>query len=495
MKQLLLGAICALTAACASLPESYDTPAAPAVPDAATAKGLTRTYFVDGTLSANPCTHYNVRQRSCGNGRELAFDNLSDVNAMAQAGDTILLRGGTYTEQVAPRASGGTKAPIIYRAFEDERVQIAGFDMPAIWLVGVQHIEISGLEVHHVQGWGRLENAHNNTIEHNNFHNALARGTTGGLKLVQSHYNRIRNNTFYRGHDSIVVQNSDRNLITDNHLEFARHSLFSIRCGNFNIVRNNYLHNERQKIGEIYDCEGVSDAPFLLDATKRNLVEGNHFAFSRGSDQPHKYNGIQFAGQLGLVRQNLFKNNEGGAISFTVYADEALNNYGNRVVTNWFFDNRCYAVSDQTASGSRVGDNKVIGNLLSGNVDCLGYSDAIMRGSGVLFSDNEIANAPSRGLPLVWLARTFAAGEGTIVAMDDVLPFFDGYGIDGEKGDSVEIQSSGEDAVIVGIDYEQRTLELDRPLRWQGGDGVRVLSTNARAPFTVTPDPGVIRQE
>ena len=488
---LQLGVAATLTA-CTSLPAHYELPGPPTVEAPAASDGH-RTFYVDNSLSTNPCTRYDVQTRSCGGGRELAFNNLADANGMVAAGDSVLIRSGTYTEQVAPSRSGTGEAPIRYAAFQQEDVDVVTPEAPGILLKNVQNIVIERLTVRDSRGWGRLENAHANRITGNDFREALATGTRGGLKLVDSHYNLITDNTFYRGNDSIVIQHSDRNRVIGNHFEFARHSLFSIRCGNFNIVRNNYLHNERQKIGEIYDCQAVSDAPYKLDATKRNLIEGNHFAFTRNAERPTRYNGIQLAGQVGLIRNNLFKKNEGGAIHFAVYEHEALNNYGNRVSSNWFFDNRCYALSGSTGGGILVGDNRVIGNLLSGNVDCFGYKRSTMRAPVFEMQDNEESQAPVQGLPRVWLTRTMSAGRGTAIPVDDVLPFFDGFGLPGERGDSVQIESTAKDAFLTRIDYENSVLHFDRELSWEGGDGLRILETNAREPFTVIPSNRVVR--
>ncbi len=487
-----VGAMTLLTA-CTSLPSSYEVPSAPDIASPP-ATDNRRSYFVDPLLLKSPCTRYHAAERTCGDGNELAFSNLADANGLAEAGDAVYLRTGSYSEQIRPERSGSPAAPIRYQAYNDEHVEIAHIDAPAIWLQDVQYVEVQGLNVHDVQGWARLQNAHNNKVSNNDFSEAQARGTTGGFKLVDSHYNQITNNTFYRGNDSIVIQSSDRNLVADNHFEFARHSLFSIRCGNFNILRNNYLHNERQKIGEIYDCEAVSDAPYRLNATKRNLVEGNHFAFTRGSDQPTRYNGIQFAGQLTLVRGNLFKQNEGGAIHFAVYSDEALNNYGNRVVANWFFDNRCYALSASNNGGVRVGDNRVIGNLLSGNVDCLGYKRGILKAPGMTAVDNQEVDTPTQVLPRAWIARTLAEGSGSSLPLDDVLSFYDGYGIKGEVADTIEIESTGERAQVVAIDYQAQTLRLNTSVSWNANDGVRVHTSAARTPFTVVPFSRLIRE-
>ena len=57
-----------------------------------------------------------------------------------------------------------------------------------------------------------------------------------------------------------------RQLLEDNVFYRGRHSLLSVRCGDFNVFRGNRFDNPDQKSAEIYDCEGVSDAPYELDA-------------------------------------------------------------------------------------------------------------------------------------------------------------------------------------------------------------------------------------
>ena len=44
-------------------------------------------------------------------------------------------------------------------------------------------------------------------------------------------------------------------------------------------MRNNYFHNEVQKIGEVYDCHsvGFNHEFFDYNCTKHNLIENNQF--------------------------------------------------------------------------------------------------------------------------------------------------------------------------------------------------------------------------
>lgn len=50
--------------------------------------------------------------------------------------------------------------------------------------------------------------------------------------------------------------------------------------------------------------------------------------------------------------------------------------------------------------------------------------------------------------------------------VDDVMAFFDGYGIDGEVGDMLRIGGVDEDIPLVKIDYANRVLVLGRAVRW-----------------------------
>jgi len=461
-----------------------------------------RTLYVDQQISRDSCTDYSPGDRACGKGSDEAYRRLSDACSAVEPGGTVVLRAGNYNEPLSPVRSGSAKAPIAFKNLQGEKVIITGIDNPAVYFRNVSHIVVEGITVSDAVGWARLENAHFNMFKNNQFINALARGTTGGFKIVKSHYNQVADNHFESGNDSIVIQESDRNLIAGNTFRWARHSLVSVRCGNFNVVRENEFHNERQKSMEIYDCEAVSDAPFKLDATKRNLVEYNRFIYTRGPSEPHKYNAIQFSGQYGIVRRNLFYDNQGGGVNFQVYSAEALHNYGNRVYHNTFYKNRCYAVSASRSMGEIFGDNLVTNNLFWGNEDCNGYpdqigvgnSDAVILQHNAIMKPNDDPQFVSEGVrdlrlksesPLVdsgvFLTRTVGNGRGTSMPVEDVRYFSDGFGIQGLKGDLIQLERSRERARIAAVDYVQGVLFLDKELSWAGAQGV-ALAFEGKAP-------------
>lgn len=57
------------------------------------------------------------------------FRTIQRAASVMRAGDTCLIRGGIYRETVTPAHSGSTGAPIIFEAYQNERVIISGADI------------------------------------------------------------------------------------------------------------------------------------------------------------------------------------------------------------------------------------------------------------------------------------------------------------------------------------------------------------------------------
>src|SRR5689334_11286685 len=61
------------------------------------------------------------------------FRTIQRAADLAQAGDTVLIRGGTYRETVAPAQSGSLGAPITFAAYNGEQVVVSGADPVSGW--------------------------------------------------------------------------------------------------------------------------------------------------------------------------------------------------------------------------------------------------------------------------------------------------------------------------------------------------------------------------
>ncbi len=458
------------------------------------------TIYADSDISGDCVGRYDPGTRSCGSGSAVAYRTLSGAAAVAHAGDTVLLRGGAFHETLSPPRSGELHNYISFKGYPGETATLSGVNEPAIFLLNRSYLIIECLAVTDVLGWGRVESSNNIIIRNNRFSMANAHGTTGGLKFVKSRYNFIVNNTLDEGNDSLVLQESDRNIVMGNAFTTARHSLLSVRCGNFNVIRGNRFHNADQKAAEIYDCEGTSDAPVKLNATKHNLFEGNTFTYSRGSSRDYRYNGIQYGGQNGIVRRNVFYANQGGALNFQMYPDEALYNNGNHVFNNTFYNNRCYGMSASPASErSLYFGNIVKNNIFYKNTDCGGRADQTSIGNttAVKLESNAILTASplfvdearnglqlAVGSPMIdagaFATRTIEAGSGKVLKVEDAGYFYDGFGIPGEMGDIIQLEGGASTARVVRVDYTNRTLTLDQSITWTRGQYLHLQYSGAR---------------
>ncbi len=538
------------------------------------AQTVPRTIFVDpaivsGADAGGDCLGtYDPLTRSGGSGTGTAYNTLMEASLAATPGDTIEIRGGVYegAQILRPQNSGSPGLPITYRNYNGEQVTIQNTnglsDLTAdevnagqlgrqygIYVYGKSYLVIDGLRVTNVSGWARVVNCMHVTFKNCDFTYALSTGTTGSVRFLSSDYNQVLNSQFREGNDSLLLIHSDNNLIAGNTFVNGRHTLWCIRAGNFNVLRNNYFYNELQKIGEIYDAE--TDPPIMYDATKYNVVEGNVFAKTASSGNASPFAGIQFAGQRCIIRKNVFYETIGPALDLTYYANEALYNYENRIYHNVFYRTDFAGIC--IASSATLHDNIFKNNILEKSVFVANdtrwpwYTDQLAgkpvqlmigRIGGFLFAGNDLFNVQAGEDHLIthgtrfdgyltpphnvawWqtnypsifaqnlelnpgfvdeanhdyhltasspmidagvdLTATSSAGTGTQMPVADVKYFYSGYGIEGEQGDLIKLDS-GQTARIVGIDYAGNVITLDHQLSWSSGEGVS-LHYNGAAP-------------
>ncbi|GMV82159.1 MAG: hypothetical protein AMXMBFR7_33430 [Planctomycetota bacterium] len=304
------------------------------------------TIYVDGQIAEASTAAYDPASRKAGSGSARAFKTLAGACSVAEAGATVLIRGGTYAEALAPKQSGAAGKPITFKAYEKEAAIISGESLaPAVELSGKAYITIEGLQVVKVRRWLHAVKSNHLILRDNLFRQALDAGGSAktGLFFQEAHHNRIVGNTIDdTTQDNLALIKSNHNLVEGNIFLKAKHVLWTVKGGCYNVIRCNYLHNAIQKIGEVYDCQKVGfDHEFTeLNCTKRNLIEYNVFAFTPSSGDHSPYAGIQYAGQDGIVRHNIFYDTIGPALDLTMYPDEARHNTGNRVAHNTFHKSR-----------------------------------------------------------------------------------------------------------------------------------------------------------
>lgn len=520
------------------------------------AVAATNIIYVDNSLPDDCLGEYDVSSGSCGTGTETAYNRIDDAAQIAEAGHTVLIREGTYNEYIRPMNSGIEGSPVTFKNYGSEEAIITnspyldatqwgdrdGFSV-GFYIWEKSHIVIEGIVFDNIaHGWGRVVNSHHITLKNNRFTRANAEGFNGGINFITSNHNKIINNIIDDGNDNLGFINSHHNLIEGNTITKGRHTLWAIKCGNFNVIRNNYFHNEIQKIGEIYDCNdpvyGADMIHFgilLVNSTKHNLVENNVFAYTAFDDGDGPYSHIQYAGQNGIIRNNLFYDSQGIALALARYGGEADYNLHNRIYNNIFYNN----IGGGTWTGNweidpvHFNDNILVNNIYYKNTPItVGWADGHLSGSQIThrtmagfeirynnildeipaedeviwvgyddkrslfnvqqyflslysnnievdpdFVDEENYNFHlNEASPMIdrgaFLTKTNGIGSSASLTVSDAKYFYNGFGIEGVVGDFIQLEGSTDIAQVLDIDYDTNTLQLDRSITWTHNQGV-----------------------
>ncbi len=518
--------------------------------------------FADNQLVADCNGNYSITNRDCNGGDGDAYKSLADATAGATVGDTVLIRGGTYNELLKTINSGIKSGQITYKNYPGESVAITGtaYDERAalcpddpniyygpVWMENVNYIVIDGLNFSNYEGFGRVVRSNNNSFKNCNFYRDNS-GWIIGLNLFESNDNKFENNFFKGASDNFRIIHSERNVIENNEFYLAGHVLLTLKCSSYNIIRNNYFYNELQKAVEIYDCEQPTmedhyniycQSTPILNSSIHNLIESNEFAYTAPDDGDGPFNHIQYAGQDGIIRNNLFYNSNGIGIGMTRYPDEALYNKFNRVYDNVFYNNMGGGISTSRISPDNY-DNIYKNNIFYKNYPGpVGWADNYPSGSQIthgdmanfLFECNDIINSTPgqtdiiydyynhritlaqaqatypllyrkniEAIPLfvnetshdfhlqssspmidagAFLTGTPSAGSGTTMQVNDSRYFYDGFGISGEVGDVIQLDNGGK-ARITNIDYDANTLTLNQSLTWVNGQNVSLAYSGSK---------------
>ena len=521
--------------------------------------------YIDGSLSGGCVGTYDSIERRCGDGFATALASIESATQSAKPGTVFVLRGGDYREILHLTVSGTTAAPIVYKAYTGEKVTIRDVDSSdadeeygPIWLDNVSYNTVSGIRVTESVGFLRAINSHHNTIRDNDFDTSSlypSLSKRGGLYFGFSNHNKILNNKIRRGTDSVSLVHSDYNVIQGNRFEESGHELLTMKCSTGNVVRGNHFRNPQQKMMAVFDCEAATSAWVgngtlaqnrdIVDRSHRNLIEQNVFAEAVSYYSTSGGNGIQYAGQQGIIRHNVFHSANVG-LGMTRYEPEAQYNRDNRVFHNVFHDNQCGGIALMGAKSEHdkgISDNKYANNILwdnkgwapEGNCEGVSAGQVVYRDSfighyfvgnaigsplGAEVVHNEFGTAEEvngyaskgqfentvigdpgfvdaskhnyalrpdspvidRGVPLAHI--TSADGRGTRVRLDDASWFFDGNGVAGEEGDWIQIEGQSTPAQIIKVDLKTNTIELATPVAWNKDDGISL-------PWHGTaPDPG-----
>ena len=445
---------------------------------------------------------------------------LSTANTNASAGDTVYLRGGTYSgQEIRPSNSGTCESNrIVFTNYNQENVLIRD-SAYGIYIYKKSYISVNGINFYSLRRFMRIYAGHHNTISYCNFdQRSPESGDWVGALIADDPYdntsasensthNWVHHCSFYRwvygAYDEhrgglldigswSAGDDSSYNLIEDNTFAYGGHHTIGV-YSKYNVIRNNYIHNETNP--DNWDFEGYRGAITEGPSAGFCLYEGNRFGFS-------KYSGMALRSPNSIFRFNTFYHNGSGAIQVVssqagvdhadynhIYHNSFYHNghqatdpgfqggmyfanwsghspVGNVVKNNIFYDNKNGSISYE----GQIDPQEIENNWDQNDLDP-GFADL----SG---SDPDDPDLPDLHLKPnsaaidtgTWLTTiTSASGSGTLFEVADADYFMDGWDI--IEGDLIHL-ANGQRARITDVNYETNAITVDTDLSWTQNMGL-----------------------
>ncbi|HNT76310.1 MAG TPA: right-handed parallel beta-helix repeat-containing protein, partial [Anaerolineae bacterium] len=454
---------------------------------------------------------------------------LSTANANASAGDTVYLRGGTYSgQEIRPVNSGiSESARLVFTSYAQEEVLIRDAAY-GIYIYKQSYITVNGINFYSLRRFFRIYAGHYNTISACDFDTRSPQsGDWAGAIIADdpnddtpasenSTYNWVHHCTFYRwvygAYDEhrgglldigswaeAPVDESDYNLIENNVFAYGGHHTLGV-YSRYNVIRNNYIHNETNPTN--WDFEGYRGAITEGPAAGYNLYAGNRFGFADAS-------GLALRSRHNILRFNTFYHNGSGGIQVVSSAAGQDHADYNRIYHNTFYHNGHLATdpgfqggmyfanwSNQSPVGNVVKNNIFYDNkngpvtyegqidpqVVENNWDQNDLNPGFVALSG---SNPDDPSLPDLRLESaspaidegIWLTTiTSAGGSGAAFSVADAGYFTDGWDV--VEGDLIQL-ANGRRARILDVNYETNTLTVDTTLSWTQGMGISLAYRGA----------------
>jgi PKD repeat protein len=356
------------------MPAPTTTTSSPAFP---TGGQTGRTYWVSPTGTA---AWADARSEKPLSGS--ACSPLSTANRNAVAGDTVILRDGTYSTGINPSNSGSEGNVITFMAYKGEIPRITVGNERAVTIVGKSYIKVDGIHSYESQafffiGYGACYNEIANCV----FDRSWGQYSIGLISCYStalaeggpSNHNWIHHNVFSRygrisnGDDLGTIRISGHrtdpsayNTFENNVFFYGGHDCLDIG-GRYNVVRNNVFHNEEAyfEVPAGGECRknpasgyfgnrniilsNYGDGP---GTAFRTLIEGNRIGHAGTAPDDNGGVGIENAGAHTVVRYNdIYGNGSSGyyskmqgAYDSSVRSGSWARVYNNSIYHNGFGD-------------------------------------------------------------------------------------------------------------------------------------------------------------
>ena len=470
-------------------------------------------------------TNYIVAKDGSGD-----YTTIQAASNIAQPGDTIHIRAGTYTETIRPAGSGSPGSPITYAKSGSGDVIITGVGT-GVNLENINYIVIDGLRIEDVHQWVNLQSSAYNIIK--NCYMRRVTGWDGIFMWQESNHNKILNNTLIAvctGSEEVsdliyCYGGCHYNVIEGNDVQYATHVGIDIQGqsgdSSFNVIRNNRVWNPWHSGIAVYPRADYSlvEGNIILDSGEDKA--NNWCGTERDRTMPRQdHSGIQLGSLNCIIRNNVLVNN--GCMQINSYTPEgnppgpAADASDNRIYHNTFHKNYYGPYSNPTLPvknnifknnifyNQEVYDllmyvydvNYYINNNIGSDNYYLGsnaFESSTLKLNPLFVNENAVSNTDNENFnpeyvhlqsnsPMIdageFLTTTTNSGSNSnTITVEDAGYFYDGWNIEGEEGDMIQIEDTTETKIarIVDIDYENNIINIDRSLSWEQGDGLSLV--------------------
>jgi parallel beta-helix repeat protein len=351
-----------------------------------TGTGGTATQGTSVTVTSNPppttgTVYYlspNGSDTNTGKTPQDPFLTFTKARNLMKPGDTLYLRGGTYsisTNTFGSSFGGTASAPVTIAAYPGETPIFTGspqygsfFSFNHSWYV------LDGVTFQNFNASipVSVSDVTNVTIKNSKFINNSA--ANANIRLIKGSYHKIQNNYFdtvgtialasYGQGSHIYALGTEYSIIENNYFTKSGHAAIdliedrgaSLKPSRFNVIRNNTI--EQHWSGGIY----------LIMNSEYNLVENNTIAYA-GEGITYPKSGIGISGPYNIVRRNIIRDTlatqSGGITVYAfqfggIYQKASYNRIYNNIVTR---SNRGAVYYNQKDNSTNT-ENKFVNNIL-----------------------------------------------------------------------------------------------------------------------------------
>ncbi|MGI5817750.1 MAG: PKD domain-containing protein [Armatimonadota bacterium] len=463
--------------------------------------------------------------------REAPWRTLAKANEALQPGDTAVFLPGEYVGAIAPANNGTSDAPIVYRSDEPRAARlIPQASDGAILLDGHEHIAIEDFFVDGADraDWGSIADSRQITVSGCEMR-AIGGGSFYNFTVRDSSHVRLLDNVFDRAAprctDMVNILHSSHVVFEGNSTSRSGHNTLTINYSNNVVVRGNVLHNEFGRNHTVRNggrilFEGnimtrARDSGGSAGSVSQTSHEDSIIRFNRIFDNLGAawslVNYVPSISPTGMQRRpfmninnrwyhNVFADNLG-------YREGYVLNVGGGAMVRNLFQNNIFYRNDWAGGHVHVDtpemhsrDPRFINNLFhsfepgqakirfdddlwtaeEANSNTRMYGGFWSQFQGNVDADPAFVDAENRdyrlspdsaaidaGAPLTW---AIGSGTGRALPVDDGMPFYDGFGIEGEEGDWIAVGTGDNLAQIERVElryYQPALLHLDREVTWE----------------------------